>query len=268
VSPLPRHDVGQRLVILADAKEQLDDYADIAEPGHRRPINIDPTVNPLLDFYNDAMALPATTTQPRAEAIRKYGFAIPTDDALEHIERYSSGGVVEIGAGTGYWAHLLDRRGVDVRAFDVEPAPSSANEWFAGTQPWHRIEIADHTVVAQWPTRTLLIVWPTKNDIWASAAVKRYHDAGGSCVAFVGELSAGRTGDEVFHAHLGNVERCLQCAYGILTSPCICDIHQLWTRQTTVVLPHWHGYNDDLHIYVRLDRATARRRRFPRRAPR
>lgn len=224
--------------------------------------------NPLLDFYNAAMALPATTTQPRAEAIRTYGFAIPTDDALEHIQRYSPDGVVEIGAGTGYWAHLLDRRGVDVRAFDIEPAPSSANKWFDGTLPWHRVETADHTVVGQLPSHTMLIVWPTKNDTWASAALEQYHAAGGRCVAFVGELNGERTGDEAFHAHLGNVERCLQCAYGVLTSPCICDIHQLWTRHTTAVLPHWPGYNDDLHIYVRLDRPTTRQRRFPRRARR
>ncbi len=221
-------------------------------------------MNPLLDFYESAVALPATTTQRRADAIRKYGFAIPTGDALEQIARCSPGGVVEIGAGAGYWAHLLDLRGVDVRAFDIAPAPSPANEWFAGTQPWHHIEIADHSVVGQLPTRTLLIVWPTKNDVWASAALERYHAAGGSCVAFVGELSGGRTGDEAFHALLGNVERCLHCAYGVLTSPCICDVQQLWTRHTTVVLPHWPGYNDDVHIYSRLDRPTAERRRLPR----
>jgi hypothetical protein len=225
-------------------------------------------VNPLLDFYNAAIALRATTTQLRADAIKKYGFAIPTDDALEHIERYSPGGVVEIGAGTGYWAHLLDRRGVDVRAYDIAPAPSSANQWFAGTQPWHRVEIADHTVVGRSPSRTLLIVWPTKNEAWAASALECYHAAGGGCVAFVGELSGGRTGDEAFHAHLGNIERCLQCDYGVLASPCICDVHQLWTRRTSVLLPHWPGYSDDLHIYVRLDRPTARRRRFSRRARR
>lgn len=225
-------------------------------------------MNPLLDFYNAAIGLPAMTTQLRADAIRKYGFAVPIDDALEHIERYSPGGVVEIGAGTGYWSHLLDRGGVDVRAFDIEPAPSSANTWFAGTQPWHRVEIADHTVVGQLPSRTLLIVWPTKNDTWAAAALELYHAAGGSCVAFVGELNGGSTGDEAFHAHLGNVECCLQCAYGVLTSPCICDIQQLWTRHTTVVLPHWPGYTDDVHIYSRLDRSTARQRRFPRMARR
>lgn len=225
-------------------------------------------MNPLLDFYNAAMAVPATTTQTRGDAIRKYGFAIPTDGALEQIERYSPGGVVEIGAGTGYWAHLLDGLGVDVRAFDIEPAPSSANEWFAGMQPWHRVEIADHSVVGQLPSRTLLIVWPTKNETWASAALERYHAAGGSCVAFVGELGGGRTGDEAFHAHLGNVKRCLQCVYGVLTSPCICDIHQLWTRHITVALPHWPGYNDDVHIYLRLDRPTARRRRLARRTRR
>lgn len=136
------------------------------------PANQDrPEREPAAGLLQRRNRAPATAPQACTDAIRTYGFAIPTDDALEHIEPPSPGGIVEIGAGTGYWAHLLDRRGVDVRAFDIDPAPSSANKWFAGTRPWHRVETGDHTVVDQSASRTLVIVWPTKNEAWAFGGI-------------------------------------------------------------------------------------------------
>ena len=207
--------------------------------------------NPLLDAFEMATAAGGDIDGVCSQLITRYGFAVPSDEALTAIERCSPRGVVELGAGTGYWAFLLQQRGVDVVAFDVEPAPSAQNEWFAGTQPWHPVHRGDHDVVGQHPERTLLIVWPTKNEIWAATALERYYDAGGECVAFVGEGPGGRTGDDVFHALLGELTTCLQCDYGSTTSPCICSAEARWSRSETVALPHWSGYHDDLHIFNR-----------------
>lgn len=41
----------------------------------------------------------------RYQAIEKYSYAIPNHDALSIIKKY--GPIVEIGSGSGYWAHLL-----------------------------------------------------------------------------------------------------------------------------------------------------------------
>jgi len=223
-------------------------------------------VNPLHDAFTQTVAADIDST--RAALITKYGFAIPTDEALEAARRCSPTGVVEVGAGTGYWAHLLQQRGVDVAAFDIEPAPSPKNPWFAGTRPWHQVHVADHDVVAQYSDRTLLIVWPTKNEIWAAAAVERYHDAGGACLVYVGEGPGGHTGDDVFHALLGELTTCVQCSYGLTSSPCICRVEPLWRRTETVVLPHWPSCNDDLHVFTRQERtrpSTQRRSLKPRR---
>lgn len=224
-------------------------------------------MNPLLDAFTAAEGLRDGGAEARSATIAKYGFAIPTEEALEQIGRVSPAGVVEVGAGTGYWAYLLSRRNVDVEAFDIEPAPSAANGWFAGTSPWHRVQRGDHSIVRRFPQRTLLIVWPTKNEVWASAAVEEYHDAGGDCVVFVGEVGGGRTGDDVFHARLGELGPCHQCTYGVPTSPCTCDIVELWSRQTTVVLPHWPGFDDNLYVYARSDRHRSRRKRSRRSVP-
>ena len=66
-----------------------------------------------------------------------FAFSVPTQEALDVISSASSGGkIVEVGAGTGYWAMLLQNRGCDVVAYDISPASSiggsnlfHANSW-------------------------------------------------------------------------------------------------------------------------------------------
>ena len=52
---------------------------------------------------------------------RMYSWGIPADEALTVIENVSPAGIVEVGAGTGYWAMLLKKRGVDIVAYDRTP---------------------------------------------------------------------------------------------------------------------------------------------------
>lgn len=59
------------------------------------------------------------TMYMRRVAIRDYAYAVPSAEALDVIAQESGGRVVEVGAGTGYWAWLLSRRGVDVVAVDT-----------------------------------------------------------------------------------------------------------------------------------------------------
>ena len=58
------------------------------------------------------------------DALRKeYAWAIPDERALAVVTAY--GPIVEVGAGKGYWAALLQARGVDVLAYDAKPAPDA-----------------------------------------------------------------------------------------------------------------------------------------------
>lgn len=189
----------------------------------------------------------------RAGSITRYGFSIPSDEALQAVAGFSPRGVVEIGAGTGYWSRLLYELGVDVVAYDLAPPPSPTNRWFAGSQPWYWVRRGDETVVDLHPDRTLLIVWPTRNDTWAARASERFHQAGGQRFAYVGEGPGGRTGDDCLHAVLGGYDRCWMCAYGVANAPCICSIRARWRRRASMELTHWDGMHDDLHLYDRLD---------------
>lgn len=46
----------------------------------------------------------------------KYAWAIPDEKSLKVLKHFSP--LIEIGAGKGYWAKLLQNRGVDIVAFD------------------------------------------------------------------------------------------------------------------------------------------------------
>ena len=59
---------------------------------------------------------------------RSVGFGVPNEAALALVAKY--GPLVEVGAGTGYWAALLRARGVDVDAYDVQPPTDEMNNDF------------------------------------------------------------------------------------------------------------------------------------------
>ena len=218
--------------------------------------------DPLAQALHDAVASGGDLLSAREAATRQFGFAVPCDAAFEAIDQVSPEGVVEIGAGTGYWAHAAGHHGIDVMAFDIDPAPSLRNPWFAGSSPWHPVQRGDHRRVVEFPERSLLIVWPTRNEMWPVETLDLYADAGGTCVIYVGEGPGGRSGDDAFHARLGETGSCLRCAHGISTVACTCAFPARWDRAFTVNIPQWSGFHDQLCVYRR--RPPTHRRRWHR----
>ncbi len=205
--------------------------------------------NPLLEAFVRLDDAARASARVREELVARYSFAIPTVDVLEHICAASPGGIVEVGAGTGYWAWLLDQRGTRVRAYDIAPPPSHDNQWFASSTPWHDVRPGTEEVVDDAPPASLLLVWPTRNETWATAAAQRHHAAGGASLVYVGEGPGGRSGDDTFHAVLGETTQCLHCSYGVETVPCICSIRPLWHRVAEHQIPTWPGYHDTVRLY-------------------
>lgn len=142
--------------------------------------------NPYLDALV-ATCRDGTTADCRDELVATFGFAVPDEKALATIAAHAPHGVVELGAGTGYWAKLLHDRGVDIVAYDLAPPPSPANRWFAGREPWFPVQQADELIVDEHPTRTLLIVWPTRNENWAARAAELHLANGGHRLVYVGQ---------------------------------------------------------------------------------
>jgi hypothetical protein len=185
--------------------------------------------------------------------LRQFSFAVPTEEALAAIAAASPSGVVELGAGTGYWARLLHERGVDVVAYDLCPPPAPESPWFAGVTPWFPVGPGGDDAVVAHHDRTVLLVWPTRNEEWAARSAAAHHASGGQQLVYVGEGPGGHTGDDQLHALLGHLNRGLACSYGPADVVCICNVAQCWQLRRTIRLPHWDGFLDDLHVYHRLD---------------
>lgn len=155
----------------------------------------------------------------RAHAIRRdlchrYAFAIPSDEALDLIAPYSP--IVEIGAGTGYWAHLLRQRGAVVRAYDVRPRRRSFAPVLRGRARKAK-QFSDHA---------LMLCWPPLNDPMAANALALYR---GSTVIYIGEDAGGCCATDAFFEAL----------------------EVGWRQVADCPLPQWDGIHDTLSIWRR-----------------
>jgi len=73
----------------------------------------------------------------------------------------SLGPLVEIGAGTGYWAGKLRARGVDIIAFDQAPPDGDwPNRYHGQTPTWTQVLQGGLTVLSAHRDRALFLCWP------------------------------------------------------------------------------------------------------------
>jgi hypothetical protein len=90
---------------------------------------------------------------------QQYAYVLPSDSILEILA--GLGPLVEIGAGTGYWAQRLRSIGVDIVAFDHAPIDGErTNRYHSHSQPWTNVEPGDQTVLSGHAARSLLLCWP------------------------------------------------------------------------------------------------------------
>ena len=103
---------------------------------------------------------PETVTTSSADdefgLVHLFSWAIPSDEALDTIARYAP--IVEVGAGTGYWAKLLEDRGVDIAASD---RLAEGGHW-KGVR-WTDVVKMEATTAARIAPAgaALMMVWPT-----------------------------------------------------------------------------------------------------------
>lgn len=191
-----------------------------------------------MDRYRDAYKL-------RRELTSLYSFAVPTDDALDAI--LDLGPVVEIGAGTGYWAKLLRERGGDVAAYDL--LGEKWAKWFPDGL-LDRVDLGDVDMAAKHADRTLLLVWPPYGTSMAYDALTAYEDAGGHHVVYVGEGPGGCTADDDFHDRI--TASCDECRYND-DEPCPTGGHHaVWRKAREITIPQWEGIRDYMTIHERV----------------
>ena len=162
----------------------------------------------------------------RDEIRWRYAFAVPDESALAAIARY--GPIVEIGAGTGYWARLLADRGVDVVAYDICPVDGpQTNRWHGKRTAFYPVRQGGADAAARYPERTLLLVWPPYDRAVAAKALAAYR---GSTLIYVGEdRQNGASGTATFWSALDRG----------------------WRQIERVAIPRWTRIYDELTIWER-----------------
>ena len=172
----------------------------------------------------------------RRKMMQKYAFSIPCDEAIDAIVSLSTG-VVSIGAGTGYWEHLLEQRGMLAFAFDHhDPSREELSSYSQRIGEYHTVRHGDETVIDDYPGYDLFLNWPPYDSEMATNCLRRWirgikrdrrsgeHEPA-QHVFYIGESEGGCTADDRF-------------------------FRILWEQFTvhSVDIPQWDGIHDRLYI--------------------
>ncbi len=132
-----------------------------------------------------------------------YAYAVLSPEILEKIAEYSP--IIELGAGNGYNAWVLQQMGAEVVAVDAFPVEEGKN-WFFNTRfglptkagkSFTKIEQGDSRSLVKFPNHTLLMCWPPRNPM----ALESLTDFPGNTLIFVGNKSC--CADKAFYKKLG-----------------------------------------------------------------
>jgi hypothetical protein len=118
----------------------------------------------------------------RLQLARRYTYVLPEAHLVDIVARRSP--LVEVGAGTGYWAYLLRARGADVVAYDqAPPGGERANRYHLELWPWTEVVEGDASALRRHADRSLFVCWPP---LFSSLGEVLRSYAGG-CVIYVGD---------------------------------------------------------------------------------
>ena len=165
-----------------------------------------------------------TAFDRRVACVRRYAFGVPNRAALEAIARY--GPIVELGAGTGYWAYLLRNRGVDIVAYDLAPPDQAPNAYKFEPRTWTAVQQGGVEILDQYADRALFLCWPGYQDTFADDALRVFN---GNVLIYVGEGAGGHTANAAFFDRLSRD----------------------WVLEEQVAIPQWSGAHDSLSIFRR-----------------
>jgi len=153
----------------------------------------------------------------REKLVKIYAWAITDPNALKAIVKATKDtGMVEIGAGKGYWASLLSNCGVNIIAYD-----NGKDKWIGG---YYNVEKAGTEMVSSHQDKALFLCWPPYDTSMAYDCISKYE---GNTLIYIGEAKGGcNANDEFFHFVSKNIK--LDCR---------------------IDMAKWEGLHDNLYIY-------------------
>jgi len=165
----------------------------------------------------------------RDYACGRWAWAVPNAKAIATLVRHSP--IVEIGAGTGYWARLTAEAGADVVAYDsrvgltARRRPRRGTCWVTKCGAYFPVRRGGSSMAKYHAHRTLFLCWPPYDATMAEKALANYE---GATVIYVGE-NGGCTASDKFHDML----------------------ERDWELTDVIRIPQWHGIHDRMEVYRR-----------------
>jgi hypothetical protein len=153
-----------------------------------------------------------TCYQMRTKAVKEFAWAIPNNASIEAIVNYSP--LIEMGAGTGYWAKLITEAGGDILAYDIDKP----------LKKYFRIKKGSYEKLKRYPDRNLFLSWPPYEADMAYNCVKNHK---GKYLIYIGEERGGCTGNDDFHEY----------------------VDENFELAETLPILQWQGLHDYIFIY-------------------
>lgn len=187
---------------------------------------------PLNPAWEDRLEIGQTTSESilgtweQREAFQRwYTWGVPNDLALREIFLHipCDTPIIEIGAGNGYWARLLNQMGYNITAYDAEPY---VNHYLDRSLEFYPVQIGSYEQVEKHANDTLFLCWtPYKSELAYEAVIRHQ----GKYLIHIGEGQGGCTDNGAFFEY----------------------VEENYTELVYFSLESWYGLHDGLTIYER-----------------
>lgn len=164
----------------------------------------------------------------RKKLVQQYSWSIPNASIIAAI-RILPGPVVDMGAGTGYWASLIEKAGGQVQCYDLF---LGLDNYYGHRCQYHPIEQRGVEVLRNDAKhcQTMLLAWPPYDSSFGFQCVRSFR---GQYIVYVGEGEGGCCGCKEMFKRLAS--------------------H--WEMMEEIALQRWDAIYDYAWIYGRKGRA-------------
>ena len=166
----------------------------------------------------------------------RFSYAVPTKEAIYKIISFANGGtILEVGAGRGLWAHLINLTTGAKTCIPTDSCANEFNEFIAvkGGTNWCGITVIPglDAVKSNRGANVLMSIWPYMDE-WSGEALVEFQ---GNKFIFVGEHEGGCTGgDNMFE-----------------------ELDKNWELIESVGIPQWDDMHDEMWLYERKSKKGA-----------
>lgn len=161
----------------------------------------------------------------RSKYVNTIAWAIPDDNAIAQIASFvKNETILEIGAGLGYWAKLLQDKGVK-----IIPTDSKATSWKHNQLPAYTnvLRLTHKQAIKKFSDASaLFLCWPPYDAPMATESLKAFK---GNKLIYIGEGESGCNDDNEF--------------FNLLS--------EQWDLQEEIPIKQWWGIHDGLFLYQR-----------------